>query len=76
MSYVGNAKTPTLILHGESDDRVPITQSYELYNALKRRGVATRMVAYPRQPHGPNEPKFIIDIAQRHLDWVEKYLEK
>lgn len=74
MSYVGNATTPTLILHGESDDRVPITQSHELYNALKRRGVPTRMVVYPRQPHGPNEPKFVIDIAQRHLDWVEKYL--
>ena len=76
MTYVGNAKTPTLILHGESDDRVPITQSYELYSALKRRGVATQMVAYPRQPHGPTEPKFVIDIAKRHLDWVEKYLGK
>jgi dipeptidyl aminopeptidase/acylaminoacyl peptidase len=76
MSFVGNAKTPTLILHGEADERVPITQSYELYSALKRRGVATRMVAYPRQPHGPAEPKFVIDIAQRHLDWLEKYLGK
>jgi len=54
---------------------VPITQSHELYNALKRRGVPTQMVAYPRQPHGPTEPKFVIDIARRHLDWVEKHLK-
>ncbi len=74
MSHVRNATTPTLILHGEADVRVPVTQGYELYNALKRKGVITKMVAYPRTPHGPQEPKFQLDIMQRHLDWVEKYV--
>jgi dipeptidyl aminopeptidase/acylaminoacyl peptidase len=74
MSFVKNVKTPTLILHGEADVRVPTSQGYELYNALKRQGVTTRMVVYPRTPHGPREPKFILDIAQRHLDWVDKYV--
>jgi dipeptidyl aminopeptidase/acylaminoacyl peptidase len=32
------------------------------------------MVVYPRAPHGPREPKFILDIAQRHMEWIEKYL--
>ena len=54
--------------------RVPTSQGYELYNALKRQGVTTKMVVYPRTPHGPREPKFILDIAQRHLDWVDKYV--
>jgi dipeptidyl aminopeptidase/acylaminoacyl peptidase len=72
--YVKNVTTPTLILHGEIDPRVPTGQGYEMYNALKRRGVETSMVVYPRTQHGPQEPKFILDIMQRHLDWVAKHL--
>ena len=74
MSFVKGATTPTLILHGEADVRVPISQGYELYNALKQQGVVTKMVVYPRTPHGPREPKFLLDIMQRHLDWVDKYV--
>ncbi|MDQ6706986.1 MAG: S9 family peptidase [Acidobacteriota bacterium] len=72
--YVNNVTTPTLILHGEVDARVPTGQGYELYHALKRRGIETTMVVYPRTQHGPQEPKFILDIMQRHLDWVGKHL--
>ena len=46
----------------------------EYYHALKRQGTTAKMVVYPRQPHGPQEPKFVLDIMQRHLDWVEKYV--
>lgn len=74
MTYVKNVKTPTLILHGEADIRVPTSQGYELYNALKREDVPVKMVVYPRQPHGPYEPKFVMDIAQRNLDWMDKYV--
>ncbi|MBL8174652.1 MAG: S9 family peptidase [Bryobacterales bacterium] len=73
MTYAGNVKTPALILHGEADLRVPISQGYELHNALKRRGVTTQMVVYPRMPHGPTEPKFMLDIMNRHIDWVDRY---
>jgi dipeptidyl aminopeptidase/acylaminoacyl peptidase len=72
--HIKNVVTPTLILHGEADDRVPVGQGYEYYNALKRQGGIAKMVVYPRQPHGPTEPKFVLDIMQRHLDWVEKYV--
>jgi dipeptidyl aminopeptidase/acylaminoacyl peptidase len=74
MTYVKNVKTPALILHGEADVRVPTSQGYEFYNALKRQGVTTKMVVYPRTPHGPREPKFVVDIAQRNLDWMDKYV--
>lgn len=75
MFHVANVTTPTLILHGAQDPRVPTTQGYEYYNALKRRGVEVSMVTYPRTKHGPNEPNFTLDIMQRNLDWVEKHLK-
>ncbi len=73
---VENITTPTLILHPEEDVRVPISQGYELYVALKRLGVDTKMATYPRQPHGIREPKFIIDAAERQLDWLKKYIKE
>jgi dipeptidyl aminopeptidase/acylaminoacyl peptidase len=75
MSHVKGVSTPSLILHGEADLRVPISQGYEFYNALKRQGATAKMVVYPRMPHGPVEPKFQLDIMQRHIDWVEKYVK-
>ena len=76
MAFVKGVTTPTLILHGEADVRVPTSQGYEFYNALKRQGVTTKMVVYPRTPHGPREPKFLLDIMQRHLEWVDKYVPR
>jgi dipeptidyl aminopeptidase/acylaminoacyl peptidase len=74
MFNIKNAKTPTLIQHGENDIRVPISQGYELYVALKRRGVPTRMIVLPRQPHGIQEPKLQIATMQSNLDWFDKYI--
>ena len=74
MFQVKGVTTPTLILHGENDVRVPISQGYEFYNALKRQNVPVQMVTYPRQGHGPQEPKFVVDIGQRLLDWLNRYL--
>ncbi len=71
---VENVTTPTLILHPEEDIRVPPTQGYEFYVALKRLGVETKMVTYPRQPHGIREPKFTIDAAERQIEWLRKHL--
>lgn len=68
--------TPTLIQHGEADARVPITQGYELYHALKRQGVPTTMVVYPRQPHGIREPKLQLDAMRRNLEWFDRWVMK
>ncbi len=72
--YMKNVTTPLLVLHGEQDIRVPATQGYEMYEGVKRRGVEAQMVVYPRTPHGPQEPKFVLDIMQRHVDWVAKHI--
>jgi dipeptidyl aminopeptidase/acylaminoacyl peptidase len=74
LAHIQNATTPHLILHGQADIRVPTSQGSEMYTALKRKGVPAEMVTYPRTPHGPQEPKFVLDIMQRHIDWVAKYI--
>jgi dipeptidyl aminopeptidase/acylaminoacyl peptidase len=74
MFNVKGVSTPTLILHGEKDLRVPLSQGQEFYNALKRQGCPAQMVVYPRTPHGPQEPKFILDIGNRLLAWFELYI--
>jgi dipeptidyl aminopeptidase/acylaminoacyl peptidase len=75
MFNVKGVTTPTLIQHGEQDLRVPISQGYELYNALTRQRVPTKMVVYPRQPHGIQEPKLIKDAMERNLDWFDRWLK-
>jgi dipeptidyl aminopeptidase/acylaminoacyl peptidase len=74
MTFVQNARTPTLIFHGEADARVPPAQGRELYLALKKRGVPVEMVTYAREPHGPAEPKHVRDIRARLLEWTDRYL--
>jgi len=74
MFNVKGVTTPTMIQHGEADIRVPISQGFEFYNALKVKGVPTRMLVMPRQPHGPNEPKMQLAAMRANLEWFEKYL--
>jgi dipeptidyl aminopeptidase/acylaminoacyl peptidase len=74
MFNVKGVTTPTMIQHGDADIRVPISQGYEFYNALKTQGVPTRMLVLPRQPHGPTEPKMQLAAMKANLDWFEKYL--
>lgn len=67
--------TPTQVLHGSNDLRVPFTQGQEFYNALKMKGVDTEMIVYPRTPHGPREPKLLMDVTPRILAWFKKNTE-
>lgn len=71
---IKNVKTPTQVIHGANDLRVPFTQGQEFYNALKRKGVDTEMIVYPRTPHGPQEPKLLMDVSPRIMNWFEKYM--
>lgn len=73
--YMKNVVTPTQVIHGANDLRVPLAQGQEFYNSLKRKGVDTEMIMYPRTPHGPTEPKFLMDVSPRILTWFEKYMK-
>ena len=73
---IKNVVTPTQVIHGEKDLRVPFTQGQEFYRALNRLGVETEMIVYPRTPHGPREPKLLKDVSERILKWFEKFMPK
>ncbi|HEV8371419.1 MAG TPA: S9 family peptidase [Pyrinomonadaceae bacterium] len=74
MKYVNNVKTPTMILHGQVDTRVPIAQAQEFYMALKERKVPVEFVVYPREGHGFTEPRHQLDRVQRYVRFFAKHL--
>ena len=74
MKYVNNVKTPTMIMHGQVDTRVPIAQAQEFYRALKERNVPVEFVVYPRENHGFTEPRHQMDRVQRYVKFFGKYL--
>ncbi|HEY8292450.1 MAG TPA: S9 family peptidase, partial [Thermomicrobiales bacterium] len=72
--YVGKVTTPTLLVGGEADKRVPITQAQEFHWGLKGAGVETELVIYPRQKHGFHERMHQLDLAQRVCDWFDRFI--
>jgi dipeptidyl aminopeptidase/acylaminoacyl peptidase len=71
---IWKAKTPTIILVGENDVRVPPPQSVELYRALKSNGVPTHLYIAPREPHGWRELRHELFKMNVELDWFEKHV--
>jgi dipeptidyl aminopeptidase/acylaminoacyl peptidase len=74
MKYVKQVKTPTMILHGQLDTRVPIAQAEEFYQALVELKVPVEFVVYPRENHGFTEPRHNLDRTRRYLSFFGKYL--
>ena len=74
MTFIKQAKTPTLIQHGGSDTRVPPSQAQELYMGLRKNGVPVEMVLFPREPHGLQEPRHRLDKMRREYAWFSKYV--
>lgn len=75
ITQLKNAKTPTLILQGDADATDPLGQSQELYRGLKRYGVESELVVYPRENHGFHERNHQIDRLQRILDWYTNHMK-
>jgi dipeptidyl aminopeptidase/acylaminoacyl peptidase len=76
MTHILQAKTPTLIQHGENDRRVPIPNAYELRQGLEDRGVPVSMVVYKGFGHGINKPKAMRAVMRHNLEWFNHYLWK
>jgi len=70
---VQNIVTPTLILGGALDWNVPVLNSEQLYQALKRLGRTTQLIVYPGEHHGIRKPTFRQDRWERYLAWFERY---
>lgn len=66
---VDKVVTPTLVIGGKEDWNVPIQNSEQLYQALKRRGIKTQLVVYPDEGHSISRPSFQRDRYERYLDW-------
>ncbi len=74
ISYVKNAKTPTLIQHGELDKRVPIPNAYQLRQALEDRGVPVKMVVYKGFGHGIDKPKQHRAVLEQNFEWFTQWI--
>ena len=62
-------------LRGEKDWNVPILNSEQLYQALRRLGRTTQLVVYPGEHHGIRKPTFQKDRYERYLEWYGKYVK-
>ncbi|MBI3243659.1 MAG: S9 family peptidase [Chloroflexi bacterium] len=74
INLVGRVRTPTLIVHGEKDRDVPVSQGYEFFRALKQHGVPTELRVYPRQAHGFSEKAHQRDWVEYAAKWLERWL--
>jgi dipeptidyl aminopeptidase/acylaminoacyl peptidase len=76
LKHVAKVKTPTLLVHGENDNDVPIAESEQFFIALKDVGVETVMVRYPREGHGLAEPAHVVDLMDRSAAWYERHFAR
>jgi dipeptidyl aminopeptidase/acylaminoacyl peptidase len=74
--FAANFKTPTLVLHGEKDFRVPVTQGFAYYNTLRQKGVPTRLVYFPDENHWILKPQNSLVWHREVFAWLEKYIGK
>jgi len=72
---VANITTPTLWMGGSDDWNVPIINSEQMYQAMKRLGIETQLIVYPGEHHGFKRPSFIKDRYERFLGWFDKYVK-
>lgn len=77
ITYVKNAKAPTLIQHGATDQRVPAPNAFQLYRGLQDVGVPSKLIIYKGFEgigHGPSKPKSSRAVMQHNLEWFDKYI--
>ena len=72
--YVKNVVTPTLIVHGTRDQKVPCTQAEEFYRALKALGKKVTYVKYVGEGHGIQKRSHQIDLRKRMVQWFQRHL--
>ncbi len=76
ITFIKNAKTPTLVVVGDSDGECPTPQSYEFWHALKTLGVETELVVYEHEGHMFADPAHQRDVIERVAAWFNQHLMK
>jgi dipeptidyl aminopeptidase/acylaminoacyl peptidase len=75
ITFIKKAKTPTLVLVGDSDGECPTPQSYEFWHALKTLGTKTELVVYEHEGHAFASPAHQRDVIERVAGWFDEYLK-
>jgi dipeptidyl aminopeptidase/acylaminoacyl peptidase len=75
MFYANQFKTPTLVIHGELDYRVPYGQGLELFAALQAQDIPARLVVYPNENHWILSPQNSIYWYWEFHDWLARHLQ-
>jgi dipeptidyl aminopeptidase/acylaminoacyl peptidase len=76
LKHVAKVATPTMLVHGENDNDVPLSEAEQFYIALKDVGVETVFVRYPREGHGIRESRHVVDWIQRSMRWHEQHFPR
>jgi dipeptidyl aminopeptidase/acylaminoacyl peptidase len=76
LKHVAKVATPTMLVHGENDNDVPLSEAEQFYIALKDVGVETVFIRYPREGHGIRESRHVIDWIQRSMRWHEQHFPR
>ncbi|MHB8952618.1 MAG: S9 family peptidase [Pirellulaceae bacterium] len=71
--FVGNWRTPLLIVHGERDFRIPVTQAMEAFTAAQLNGVPSRFLYFPEEGHWVQEPQNGVLWHRLFFDWLDRY---
>ncbi|MBC6972758.1 S9 family peptidase [Bacillus sp. Xin] len=74
MTYIGSARTPTLIQHGEKDARVPTPNAYELYQGLRDMEVDTELIIFKGMAYSSDQPGINVAIMKQNLMWFSHYI--
>jgi dipeptidyl aminopeptidase/acylaminoacyl peptidase len=76
IDFIKNARTPTLVLVGDSDGECPPPQSFEFWHALETLGVETQLVVYPKEGHEFSQPAHLRDVVARTAAWFNQFLKQ
>ncbi|MCX6602847.1 MAG: prolyl oligopeptidase family serine peptidase, partial [Acidobacteria bacterium] len=76
LKHVGKVATPTMLVHGENDNDVPLSEAEQFYIGLKDVGVEAIFVRYPREGHGIRESRHVVDWTERSMRWHEGHFPK
>lgn len=74
MRNLSSVRAATLVIHGERDTKISVTQAWELYHGLRNLDVTTELVVYPREGHGVTERAHRLDLLEHVLAWFKQHL--
>ncbi|MBN1211233.1 MAG: S9 family peptidase [candidate division Zixibacteria bacterium] len=74
MTYAENFKTPTMVIHGQLDYRVDLSEGLQMFTALQRMGVPSQLLYFPDEGHSVGKLKNLRHVYQKQFEWLERWL--